>query len=343
MMKDLFRILSLAALILSATAPGGAEDWAAYQKAFISDDGRVIDHVQNAISHSEGQGYGLLLALIHDDRPGFDRILKWTRDNLQVRRDALFAWSFGRRPNGVWSIIDYNNASDGDTLIAFALLKAAERWSHPPYREAAGRIIRDMRTHLAVAPGGYHLIAPAYYGFEAGPASVFNTGYLILPAYARFADADDDAFWKRVIKDSVRLLEKASFSRFKLPADWVAVENGQVAVQAAKSPYFGYEAIRVPLYLAWGGNLSLLSPFRIFLQFVEESGFLPGRVNLLEESVSVQAAPAGFHAVWAVCAEQLGRDALARRLWQEAEARIRQEPQDYYSHTLYLLAKSRLD
>ncbi len=343
MMNARFRILGLVALIVSAAAPGGAEEWAAYQKAFVSADGRVIDHFQNDISHSEGQGYGLLLALIHGDRPGFDRILKWTFDNLQVRRDALFAWSFGRRTNGAWSIIDYNNASDGDALIAFALLKAAERWNHPPYREAAGRIIGDMRTQLAAAASGYHLIAPAYYGFDSGPAAVFNTGYFILPAYARFAEVDEEGFWKRVLKDSGRLLEKAAFSRFKLPADWVAVENGQIAVHAAKSPYFGYEAIRVPLYLAWGGNLDLLSPFKAYLQFVEDTGFLPSRVNLVDETVSVQAAPAGFHAVWAVCAEKLGRNALARRLWQEAEARIRQEPQDYYSHTLYLLAKSKLD
>ena len=334
-------ILGAALVLLAASSP--AADWKTYQKTFVSADGRVADFFQNSISHSEGQGYGLLLALMNGDRPAFERIFKWTTENLQVRRDALFAWSWGKRANGNWNVIDYNNASDGDILIAFALLKAANRWGHPPFREAALRIVRDIRAYLAVTADDFQLIAPAYFGFDGQARNSFNTGYLVLPAFDEFAKADDKAFWQRTLKDSQRLLSKAAFSRLKLPADWVALENGQVTIAAARSPVFGYEAIRVPLYLSWYGESGTLSTFADYLQFIGHIGYLPNRVNLVDGSVSVEEAPAGFYAVLGLCARRLGRDELAQKLFQDAESRIAREPMDYYSNTLFLLATGKMD
>ena len=39
-------------------------DWAAYRDRFVLADGRVVDDGNGGISHSEGQGYGLLLAVL---------------------------------------------------------------------------------------------------------------------------------------------------------------------------------------------------------------------------------------------------------------------------------------
>jgi len=335
-------IICSALLVLFATS-GPAADWKTYQQTFVSADGRVVDFFQNSISHSEGQGYGLLLAVMNGDRTAFERIFKWTSDNLQVRRDSLFAWSWGRRPNGGWNVIDYNNASDGDILIAYALLKAADRWGHPPFREAALRIVRDIRAHLAVTAHDFQLIAPAYFGFNGQAGNTFNTGYLVLPAFAEFARADEEAFWQRTLKDSRRLLENAAFSRLNLPADWVAVENGRVTIAAARSPFFGYEAIRAPLYLAWHGNSGQLSAFTEYLRYVESAGYLPNRVNLVDGSVSVEEAPAGFYAVMGRCAQRLDRAAQAQKLLQEAGSKVDREPKDYYSNTLFLLATGQMD
>jgi len=332
----------VAVLVFSAMSSSAA-DWKSYQQTFVSADGRVVDFFQGSISHSEGQGYGLLLALMNGDRAAFDRIFRWTTDNLQVRRDALFAWSWGQRPNGGWSIIDYNNASDGDILIAFALLKAADRWGHAPFREAALRIVRDIRTHLALTAHEFQLIAPAYFGFNGPAGNTFNIGYLVLPAFAEFAKADDGAFWARTLKDSRRLLEKAAFSRLKLPADWVALENDQVTIATARSPFFGYEAIRAPLYLAWDGSGGPPSAFAEYLQFVERAGYLPNRVNLVDGSVAVEEAPAGFYAVMGLCAQRAGRGGLAQKLFQDAASKIAREPKDYYSNTLFLLATGKMD
>ena len=343
MLKPLRWSIILGAVLVFLAVSSPAADWKTYQQTFVSGDGRVVDFFQHSISHSEGQGYGLLLALMNGDRPAFERIFRWTTENLQVRRDALFAWSWGERANGGWNVIDYNNASDGDILIAFALLKAADRWGHPPFREAALRIVRDIRAHLVVTADDFQLIAPAYFGFNGQAGNSFNTGYLVLPAFAEFAKADDEAFWQRTLRDSQRLLEKAAFSRLKLPADWVALENGQVTIAAARSPVFGYEAIRAPLYLSWHGESGTLSAFADYLEFVERAGYLPIRVNLVDGSVSVEEAPAGFYAVMGLCAQRLGRDALAQKLFQDAGSKIAREPMDYYSNTLFLLATGKMD
>ena len=149
MFKKTLISISIIFLVAFNCQASQKEAWQAYKTKFISNDGRVIDYFQKSISHSEGQGYGLLLALMYDDQETFDRLLKWSLDNLQIRRDALFAWAWGQRSNGAWMVIDYNNASDGDMLISFALVKAAKKWNHPPYMTLALEIIKDIRTLLA--------------------------------------------------------------------------------------------------------------------------------------------------------------------------------------------------
>lgn len=327
------------ALAAALAPPALAADWGRFQERFLSRDGRVIDPGQEDASHSEGQGYGLWLALLHGDRPAFDRILRWTVDNLQVRKDALFAWSWGRRPNGAWNVIDYNNATDGDLLIASALLRAAEDWKHPPYREAALAVARDIRLHLSVSAGKRRLLAPAYYGFASRERLLFNTGYLIFSAYRAFARADEEGFWNRILQDALGLLRETAANRFGLPPDWVVLEPETPRFAPERGPYFGYEAARLPLYEA--GLDAPLPAFAGFLDWVDQAGYLPGRVNLAESTVAVEEAPAGIHAVFALAAERRGMAGLARRLLERGRMKIDAEPDDYYSNALFLLAAAR--
>ena len=53
-------------------------DWEAYRSRFVEDSGRVVDNANGNISHSEGQGYGLLLALAASDRRSFEQIWSFT-------------------------------------------------------------------------------------------------------------------------------------------------------------------------------------------------------------------------------------------------------------------------
>ena len=59
--------------------------WDQYRSLFVTADGAVRDTGNNDISHSEGQGYAMLMAVAYDDQPNFHKIWQWTRSYLQVR------------------------------------------------------------------------------------------------------------------------------------------------------------------------------------------------------------------------------------------------------------------
>ena len=337
------KLISILVIFVGLAAASGSVagdiSWQTYRQQFIASDGRVIDHIQQASSHSEGQGYGLLLAARQRDRQGFERILQWTEANLQVRKDALSAWSWGRRRTGNWTIIDSNNATDGDLLIALALLEAHAAWRHDPYRQKALKIITDIRTRLAWEQDGYLLLAPGYYGFDKGSHLVINSGYIVLPAFEKFAAVEDRKFWQRVAKDHLRLMEKNRFARWRLPADWLILKDGAVAVDVNRSSFFGYEAIRVPLYLLWAGQKTALQVFSDYLMFIDRLGYLPDRINLVDGSISADEAPAGFYAIFARSAGVLGQKELSQKFAAKAAAKSKTESKNYFSQTLYLLSR----
>jgi endo-1,4-beta-D-glucanase Y len=82
-----------------------------------------------------------------------------------------------------------------------------------------------------------------------------------------------------------------------------------------------------------------LGSFSPFLQWIAQRGYLPVTVDLVREQVSLTDAPAGFYAVMGRCAAVLEEKKLSRKLFKSAARKIRNEPQDYYSYTLYLLSQ----
>jgi endo-1,4-beta-D-glucanase Y len=335
--SGLILTIGAAALFLAAS-PVRADSWEGFKKKFISKDGRVIDYLQGQSSHSEGQAYAMLLAVYYQDPELFAKAWTWARDNLQVRRDdKLLAWRWGRHPNGRWSVLDDNNASDGDLLAAWALLLAAERWGLPEYRDAAVAIADSMVRHVVVKKGGRWFLVPGYHGFVRDNAMDLNPSYLVFPALRRM-----EAFggpWPELYEDSKRLLAESLFTTLRMPADWVRYEAGAVKIHPERGRRFGYEAIRVPLYLIWDGRLADLPDWNGVLDRIETAGYVPLFFDLVHDNAAMEPAPAGFHAVFARTARELGRHQLARRLWEKARALLDKETDNYYSHVLYLLAE----
>ncbi|HMP62965.1 MAG TPA: glycosyl hydrolase family 8, partial [Phenylobacterium sp.] len=105
----------LAAPVAACATVNGEVDWREFKRRFLAADGRIIDTGNGGISHSEGQGFALLLAQAHGDRRAFDLIWGWTRRTLQ-RPDGLFAWRYDPRENP--AVNDPNNATDGDIFLA---------------------------------------------------------------------------------------------------------------------------------------------------------------------------------------------------------------------------------
>ncbi len=314
-------------------------DWEQYKDHFISKDGRIIDYYQNQASHSEGQGYGMLLALMHDDKVLFDQVWMWTKDNLNVRADGLLAWLWGERPDEKWAVVDYNNATDGDILIAFALIEAEKKWGEQEYKVEALKIIEGIRKELSFNWQGRTLLLPAYYGFKKDGGFVINPAYFILPAFRTFAEVDEKPFWDKVYKDCYSILYEVSFSTLHLPADWVLLNKAGSSVYSERSENFGYEAVRVPLYMSFEDNPKFPAGIKEFLNTYNKIGYIPLWVNLINDSISLKPAPAGFYAVYAKVAKIMGEEALSDKLFEEARSKLKEEKNDYYSFTLYLLAK----
>ena len=315
--------------------------WEYYKTAFISNDGRVIDYYQEQCSHSEGQGYGMLLAVRHDDKETFSNLYHWTVSNLMVRKDGLAAWKWGRRITGTWGIIDYNNATDGDILIAWACLIAGEKWKDSTYIEFARNIVECIKAHLILERNGKKILLPGYFGFDTDSKVRLNPSYFVFPAFEAFVTIKDREFWVSLGRDCREIIASSSFTRFRLPADWVYLDvGGKISIDDPQHGYFQYEAIRVPLYLSMGSDKNALSAFSDYLHFSQRLGYLPLSVNLLEEQVSLKEAPAGFYAVMSQCARFINLPAISSDLMATADRKIQMEKKDYYSTTLYLMAKT---
>jgi endoglucanase len=236
-----------------AGSVSNADLWRGYKKRFITEQGRVVDTGNGGISHSEGQGYGMLLAVAAKDRDAFDRIWNWTRANMMVRGDALLAWRWDadKRP----AITDMNNATDGDMLVTWALIEADAAWNDMAYRVAARRIAVDIARKLVLPNKAFGpLLLPALAGFSAddradGPT--VNLSYWIFPALDRLATAAPEQDWDALSRSGVKLLEAGRFGLQKVPAEWTSLDKDVPSLAKGFAPSFAYNAVRIPLYLAW--------------------------------------------------------------------------------------------
>jgi endo-1,4-beta-D-glucanase Y len=231
------------------------EIWRAYKAKFVTEAGRVVDSANGLISHSEGQGYGLLLAVAARDRFTFDRIWGWTRANLAVRNDELLAWRW--EPDHRPAVADLNDAADGDILIAWALTEAAEAWSEDAYRVAARRIAVEVGRRLILwksANGA--VLLPAAAGFAAEDRSdgpIVSLSYYIFPAFARLGLAAPEFDWQELSRSGLHLIETSRFGEPNLPVEWISLAGGTPHAADGFAASFAYNSIRIPLYLAWSG------------------------------------------------------------------------------------------
>ena len=260
------RLWALAMLICVLSSCSKHEDSAfnnAYQayKALFIDAGRVIDTGNQNVSHSESQGYGMLFSVVAGDQQTFDRIWRWTQSTLQ-RNDKLFSWRYVPCESADKHCIDdTNNASDGDLLIAWALLRAAARWNEPQYRKEALGIINAIEGTLFYQTANYQLMLPGEYGFihQAVEDATLNTvqinlSYWVFPAINAVAKASSQPErWQQLFDSGVLLIQRGRFGTHQLPPDWLGIKGDTLTFEHTLSQDYGFNACRIPLHLAWAG------------------------------------------------------------------------------------------
>ncbi|GGD34549.1 glycosyl hydrolase family 8 [Aureimonas glaciei] len=238
--------------------------WELYRARFVTAEGRVTDDDNGMISHSEGQGYGMLLAVAADDRRSFEQIWAWTRQELFIRDDGLAAWRWD--PKATPHVTDLNDATDGDLLIAWALLRAGSKWLVSDYKAKARGIV-DGLAELALADSPYGRgLLPAVTGFDAPSqpdAPVVNLSYWVLPAIAELEVISPKLAKAGLIDSGLQLIKAARFGPEMLPTDWIGFGADGIRPAQNFPRHYGYNAVRIPLYLAWysDDHADLLAPF----------------------------------------------------------------------------------
>ncbi|UPY37051.1 glycosyl hydrolase family 8 [Sediminicoccus sp. KRV36] len=324
---------------MAQPAPGNAQapfqqDWVAFQRRFVTPEGRITDNGNRNISHSEGQGYGLLGALRANDQPSFDLILGWTMANLRRSTDALFAWRWD--PSTSPNVTDLNNASDGDIFIAWALLLAAEQWRNPTYLRLGQAIGRDLLRRCVVNVGSRWVLLPGAYGFQSPQRIVINLSYYAFAALRAISRHVPDPAWPRLETDGLALIRDSRFGMYGLPPDWLELpRDGGRPVMARGWPMrFSFDAVRIPLNLCWAGHTgepAVAAALSFWLS--EERRSMPAWIDLMTNVVPGYPAPPGMVAVARLAAAAQAGQGTISRMPSVGSA------QDYYAAALVLQAR----
>jgi len=327
-------VVGIVFLLSQTSASAEREDarqWTLYKERFLTADGRVVDTGNRGITHSEGQGWGMIFAQTFDDREAFDRIWGWTSRWLQWRGSSLFAWKWeGDR------VPDPNNATDGDLLIAWALDRAATQWQVPAYADAARRIAGDVRRLLVTKAAERPVLLPAFDGFDKEAGVTLNLSYYVFPAFEAMRRLDGSDVWERLERAGLDLLTEGRFGRWGLPADWMTVAaDGTLAPADGWPPRFGFDAVRIPLYLVWSGNGTpeRLAPYRAFWGQFDTDRQMPSWAGLETDDIGPPLPSQGFRSIAELVRPRTGAVPVGDALPGITPA------DDYYSSSLVLLTR----
>lgn len=299
-------------LMLMASAPASAScavewpHWQRFAERWIQQDGRVLESsLEKNHSTSEGQSYALFFALVANDQARFEKIWRWSRENLAGNdpQNILPAWLWGQGKDGVWKVQDANSASDADLWFVYALSEADRLWDKPQYRADALSVLAQIKKHeVTDLPGLGPVLLPGPIGFShIGHLWRINPSYQPLPLMRRLAAIDPKGPWQAIAALTPVLQREAGSHGFA--ADWVgyrAVSDtaGLFASDPMKADVGSYDAIRVYL---WAGMTHpkdplakpLLDSLHGMARATASTGVPPEKTNARSGSTEGQS-PSGF-------------------------------------------------
>jgi len=268
-----------------------------FRARFVLPEGRVVDNHNGGVSHSEGQGWGMLMAVAFDDEPTFDRLWSWTKHWFRRPGDRLHAWRY--QPSAEPPVGDLNNATDGDLYIAGALARGARQWRRPELAAEATAIGQDILRLLVRRTGSRTVLLPGAFGFEKEGGVIVNPSYYVFPLMREVAALVPSPAWSTLETDGIRLISEGRFGPWALPPDWLRIDQRTGALRPAPGwpARFSYDAIRIPLHLAWGG-IDAPGVFKNFSQYWNASHpFAPAWADLSSGAIAPYPADAGIRAV----------------------------------------------
>ena len=352
--SSLARRLLASAMVLVCGVANAASDWPEWDRfasRFVQADGRVVDLTFDQKSTSEGQSYGLFFALVANQRPQFDTLLKWTSDNLAAGQlgDKLPAWLWGRRDDGSWGVKDPNSASDGELWMAYTLLEAGRLWNAPHYADTGRKLLAQIRRREIVQTGAAGLVLlPGPYGFVLDRERYrVNPSYLPGFMFQYLASTDPTGPWQQVWDGYLRMAPQI-FKAGVSPDNFVVDARGTVMPDTEREPSSSYDAIRVYLWagMSGPGSQELLKLLSNYAALTRQHGNPPENVNPLSGvAIKLDYSPIGFSGAMLPFLSALGdQPTLEKQRSRVRAAALRtKDPTNYYDQVLVLFGQGWLD
>lgn len=305
--------------------------WTAYLARYLQADGRVLDSgIGQDTTSSEAQVYTLLLSLIANDRSTFDTVLGWTETHMAQNdlTQHLPGWSWGKRQDGTWILLDSNPASDADLWLAYTLFQAGNLWKEPRYSKLAEAILLQVKqTEIKQLPGFGAMLLPAPVGFHQQNTWRFNPSYLPLQVIQYFKKIDRTGPWAELHHNTLKLFD--TFPRDVAP-DWVMFdEKTGWSYDESVWPVGSYDAIRTYM---WTGMLHKNDPAKIKLlkslegmrHVVNITQLPPHKINIVNGDLET-GAPVGFSAAMLPFLKSLDEGRLIARQHRAIKESLRND------------------
>jgi endo-1,4-beta-D-glucanase Y len=232
--------------VTATEAKAAYDEWKADYVRTCNGSAYVADFQQAGRAVSEGIGYGMLLAVSHQDRALFDQLFKFYQDHKNG--NDLMKWAISANCGAAQSA---SAAIDGDLDVAMALTQASCTWG-TSYVEAARAVIVAIRNAATLVQGGLTLLRP---GDVFGDAGCLNPSYFAPGYYRIFAqvDAAGATRWRDLARDSYTILLNRGLAHATtgLVPNWgTASGTSSNCTNDPNAAFYGYDAARMPWRIA---------------------------------------------------------------------------------------------
>ncbi|SDC22105.1 oligosaccharide reducing-end xylanase [Pelagirhabdus alkalitolerans] len=204
-----------------------------YQIYFETDDGMgyMVDTGNDDV-RTEGQSYGMMMAVQMDQQEVFDRIWKWSKTYMYMDEGihkGYFAWSCAL--DGTKNA--HGPAPDGEEYFAMALFFASNRWGDKEapfdYSKQAKALLHDC-VHKGENNDGHPMWEPSNHLIKFVPEVDFSDPSYHIPhfyeLFAEWANPEDHDFWKKAAEASRDYIRLAAHNETGLSPEY-AFYNGE--------------------------------------------------------------------------------------------------------------------
>ena len=258
--------------------------------------------VDSADVRSEGQSYGMMIAVQMNMQQEFDKLWKFAKENMQITGGAwnrYFRWQGLISVNGNSVTFNFGQngpAPDGDEYFAAALYLADRRWgSNGTFNyEAEADAIASAMLNNAGTQQQAALINPQsnmVVFYPSGNSATFSDPSYHLPAFyelfAQDGNPADANRWRQIAEISRQYFVTSADATTGLHPDYAGFNGAPVDVNDGNNHHhFKFDAWRVPMNMAidyvWTGpDQRLKTQVEKYHSFFADNGWL-GDGNVTE-------------------------------------------------------------